>query len=88
MAQVLSQGLADGLIDHHAYEDLQHQLDDVTKELSEDPEKAADKVSELQDKVSEFVDKGEIDPSIAQRVQQAVQVLAAAVGGSDEGGGD
>ncbi len=53
---------------------------DALKEFQKgDLDKALERLSELQDKMAELVDKGEIDSSVAQQLDQAIDDLAAAM---------
>ena len=78
-------------MDEHLAKDLQHGVDDVGRALSEgDPGRALDSLGRLQDKVDKGLEHGEISTDDAQRLDEAIQALAAAVdasaGSGDEGG--
>jgi hypothetical protein len=78
-------------VDEHLARDLQHGLDEIASAFGEgDPGKVLDSLGRLQDKVEKGVEHGEISTDDAQRLDDAIQALAAAVdasaGSGDEGG--
>ena len=81
-----------GAVDEHLARDLQHGVDEVGRGRSSegDAGKVLDSLGRLQDKVDKGLEHGEISSEDAQRLDEAIQALAAAVdasaGSGDEGG--
>ena len=80
-----------GAVDEHLARDLQHGMDEITQVLNEgDAGKVLDSLGGLQDKVDKGLEHGDISSEDAQRLDEAIQALAAAVdastGSGDEGG--
>ncbi len=83
--------VSSGAVDEHLAGDLQHGVDDVGRAFGEgDAGKVLDALGRLQDKVDKGLEHGEISSEDAQRLDEAIQALAAAVDGNagsgDEGG--
>jgi len=84
--------ISSSAVDEHLARDLQHGIDDVGRALSEgDPGRTLDSLGRLQDEVDKGLEHGEISTDDAQRLDEAIQALAAAVdasAGSGDQGGD
>ncbi len=83
--------VSSGAVDDHLARDLQHGVDDVGRALSEgDAGRVLDSLGGLQDEVDKGLEHGEISSKDAQRLDEAIKALAAAVdssaGSGDEGG--
>jgi hypothetical protein len=75
---------ASGAVEGHLARDLEHGMDQVLRALEQgDGGKALDALGRLQDKVDKGLDKGEISAEDAQRLDDAIQALATAIGASD-----
>ena len=73
-----------GAVEGHLAKDLEHGSDEIVRALdSGDGEKALDALGRLQDKVDKGLDKGEISAEDAQRLDDAIDTLATAIGASD-----
>ena len=78
-----------GAVDDHLARDLQHGLDEIVQALDEgDPGKTLDALGRLQDKVDKGLEHGEISSEDAQRLDEAIRALAAAVDASAGSGGE
>ena len=74
--------VSSGAVDEHLAGDLQHGVDDVGRAFGEgDAGKVLDALGRLQDKVDKGLEHGEISSEDAQRLDEAIQALAAAVDG-------
>jgi eukaryotic-like serine/threonine-protein kinase len=82
---VLAAGERQGLVDHHAEEELRHQVEEVAKTVGEEGhqdgkgEEAGKKLVELQRKLDDLVGKGKIRPPATTQILQAIAQLATAV---------
>jgi eukaryotic-like serine/threonine-protein kinase len=81
--------VSSGSVDEHLARDLQHSMDEVVRALSRsDAEKAMDALGHLHDSVERGIDHGEISSEDAGRLDEAIQVLATALGSGEQDAGD
>ena len=74
-------------VDEHVAKDLQHGVDEVVRALDEgDGGNVLDALGSLQDKVDKGLEHADISAEDAQRLSEAIQGLASAIGVNDEQG--
>jgi serine/threonine protein kinase len=79
--------VSSGAVDEHLAGDLEHGVDDVGRAIAEgDAGKVLDALGRLQDKVDQGLEQEEISSDDAQRLDEAIRALAAAVDGSAASG--
>jgi eukaryotic-like serine/threonine-protein kinase len=66
---------ANGTLDQHMVEEVQHTVTDVLDRLDE-PSEALDKLNELKDKISGEVEKGHVEQSAAEQLYAGIDRLA------------
>ena len=77
---VIEELSASGAVDDHLAKDLQHGVDGITRALDDgDAGKTVDALGRLQDKVDKGLEHGEIAAEDAQRLNDAIEGLAAAL---------
>ena len=87
MVGLINDVISSGSVGEHLVRDLQRGEEEVVRALQEgDVEKARDELGRLQEKLAKGVDHSEISPEDAQRVDDAIQVLAATLGAEAEQG--
>ncbi len=75
---------ASGAVEGHLAKDLEHGQDEVVRALEQgDSGRVLDALGRLQDNMDKGLDKGEISAEDAQRLVDAIQGLATAVGAND-----
>jgi serine/threonine-protein kinase len=73
---------AQGTIDHHMLDEVDHTVSDVLERLDE-PSDGIDKLNELRDKIAEEADRGHVDQSAAAQLDAAIDRFARTLSGGE-----